>query len=167
MCRLPIFVTIVALIKPFLCPPPKFVCLFVCFLVIVPVTRSWWQLDSSDPSRSRTVLVSQGASESPDSGFIGWDKTDFPWCCLHNFHHWPVTGLPECHPPYPDKPSNRMKSYMWRQTMSNESKFLGNCQINHTAIQLQSLSASPPLVKAELSRVDLHNPAATATALQR
>ena len=52
--------------------------------------------------------------------------------------------------------------------MSNETKFLGNCEIDHTAIpSSQSLSATPPLplVKAELSfgKVDLHNPA-TATA---
>ena len=70
-----IFVTIVALIKPFLSlpPPPLFVCLSFshcsCNKTMmatgpVPVQNCFGQSD-------------QGASESPDSGFIGWDKTDF------------------------------------------------------------------------------------------
>ena len=41
----------------------------------------------------------------------------------------------------------------WRQTMSNETKFLGNCEIDHTANPFSSLAVivGKPPVKTELS----------------
>ena len=53
----PIFVTIVAPIKPLLSPPLLFVCLFVCHCSCNKIMMATGHQFSSDPSKSRTVLV--------------------------------------------------------------------------------------------------------------